>query len=164
MNLPVNIHPYIWIGAILLGLFFLLVMWLRFFFGDKNQRTIVQNKVKRYFGFLFDYGFKIDETDVNGPNGAWVIVLKTEKCKIRIIQDRNDIFCELMPHRAYHNKYHDLPSILASIEKKGKPLYYSQTKRTVDLQLEYYGHLLQSNFDKVIPLMENHNDPFTAII
>lgn len=155
-----EIPTYIWLIFAFAVVFVSFWVWVNFFFSDENQRNMAQNKVKKYFNFLFDNGFFIDEVNANGPNGAWAVVAKSENYKIRIIQDRGDIFCEILPR--WSNKYLDLSSIIASIEKKDEKLYYLQPNRNIDLQLEFYGKLLYSHNDQVSVFLENHFKPFAT--
>jgi len=65
---------YVWIILIFTVLIVSFVVWTKIFFSDDNQTKIVTNKIKKYFWFLFEYGFKIDAVDVNGPNGrGWLL-------------------------------------------------------------------------------------------
>src|SRR5215203_73960 len=91
------IPDFVWLVFGLIVSVIFLWTWAKFFFSDKNHKRITENITRKYFGFLFNYGFKIDTTHVNGPNGAWLVILKSENCKIRIIQDRGDIYWELAP-------------------------------------------------------------------
>ena len=144
----------VFLGILALIIFF--IVSIKFYFSDANQRRITHNKIKKYFGFLFDHGFKIEETLVNEPNGAWVITLKSEKCKVQITQDRSDVFCELMLVQSSYYKYLDLNTIITSIKKNDDLLSHLQTKRAIDFQLETYGKLLYSNFGLVIEFLENY--------
>ena len=157
MNYFSEIPTYVWILFVLTGLS---VLWIRFFFSDENQRKIAQNKVEKYFSFLFAYGFKIDTVDYSPKaNGAWTVVLKSDKCKARIIQDRNYIYCEVIPTWANDKKYIDISSIIANSENKEKNLFYPQTRRNIDIQLEFYGKLFHSYYDHVRSFIENYPNP-----
>ena len=153
-----QIPAYLWL-FFTIALIFLLV-WVKFYFSDKNQTKIILNKVKKHFGFLFGYGFGIQSVDINGPNGAWSVDLKSEKCEIRLTQDRGDIYCEFTPNWANKNKHLDLSEVIATIENRDKHLYYPKDRNNIDSQFEFYGNLLNSHYESVIKFLESHSKPF----
>ena len=163
MNIGFSGLPlYFWIILIFTVLIVLFIVWTKIFFSNDNQTKIVTNKIKKYFWFLFDYGFKIDAVDVNGPNGAWMVALKSEKWKIRIIQDRSDVYCEVVPIWESEKKYSNLSSIITSIEGNNKKSYYPQAGKNINFQLEFYGKLLYSHYNQIVTFIDNYPKPFYA--
>lgn len=162
MNYFSDVPTYIWVIFALAAVFVFFGVWVKFFFSDDNQRKFARNKVEKYFGFLFAYGFKIDTVDYSpNANGAWAIVLKSDKYKVRIIQDRNDIYCEVIPTWVNGEKYVGISSIIANSENKDKNSYYPHTRRNIDSQLEFYGKLFYSHYDQVKTFIENYPNPFS---
>ena len=155
-----DLSAYFWCIPIFVVLIIAFVAWIKFFFSEDNQTKIVTSKIKKYFGFLFEHGFKIDKVDVNGPNGAWMVVLRSEKCKIRIIEDRSYISCEIAPTWVGDKQYLSLPSILADIESKNKKSFIVQARKGVNYQLDFYGQLLRSHYNQVSTFIDNYPRPF----
>lgn len=156
------IPDFVWLIFGFTTLVVLLWIWVKFFFSDENQKRIAENTVKNYFGFLFKYNFSIDTVDANGPNGAWSVILKSENCKIRIIQDRGDIYCELAPPKANEKSYSHLFSIIAKIENKQAELYHPKSNG-IHYQLDFYGKLLNSYYEEVIDFMKNSSKYFDTL-
>jgi len=162
MNYFSETPTYIWVIFAFTALLVAFFVWAKFFFSDDNQRKIARDKVEKFFSFLFDYGFKIDTVDYSpNANGAWAVVMKSNKCKVRIIQDRNDIYCEVIPTWISDKKYVDISSIIANSENKDKNLFYPKARRNIDIQLEFYGKLFYSHYDQVNTFIDNYPKPFS---
>ena len=157
-----EIPVYIWL--IIFGVIWvvILIRLATFYFSEENQKRIVKNIVKKYFGFLFEHGFSVDESYANGPNGAWAVVLKSEICKISIVQDRGYIDCELAPPRVDRRKYLDLPSIIAKIEDKQTSLYYPKSSNIYH-QLDFYSKLFDLHYEEIIAFMKDSSRYFATV-
>ena len=147
----------IWLSVICVGLLVGIVFGLRLYFSDKYQTKIAKDKITKYFDFLFERGFTIEKVEYSpNPNGAWLAVLKSDQCKIRVIQDRGDIYCEVAPAWASDKKFEDLAPMIARIEKADKNKYYPQTRRNIDIQLEYYAKLIDTHLSQIVILLDSY--------
>ncbi len=53
--------------------------------GLRDRKDAIE-KIKSYFGFLFDNGFQVTKAYDRLEFGNWIIVLSSEKCLCRFIQ------------------------------------------------------------------------------
>lgn len=151
----------IWLSVICVGLLVGFFLGLKLYFSDKYQTKIAKDKVTKYFGFLFERGFTIEKVEYSpSPNGAWLAVLKSDQCKIRVIQDRGDIYCEVAPEWASDKNFEDLAPMIAQIEKADKnKYYYPKPRQNINVQLEYYAKLFDVHFEQVIAHLKSYPRP-----
>src|SRR5688572_3478456 len=158
-NFP-SLPWYIWLVLLLTILVISFTIWFKIFFTKEKQTKIAIQKVHKYFRFLFERGFKMQQADYFPEgNGAWTIILESKECKIRVNQDRGDIYFEVAPIWADNKKYQGLSSIIAQFENNYQNIYYRQKRRNIDSQLEFYAQLLNSYYNQVITRMIGYPKP-----
>lgn len=55
-------------------------------------------QINRYFSYLFDdYGFTVSEVQDYASFGNWMVLLTSDKCRIRFIEDRGQVTISLGP-------------------------------------------------------------------
>ena len=58
----------------------------------------VEKDIRRYFGFLFDRGYKIRDSEYSSQHfGNWRVTLESTKCVIEIYSDRFELFVAFGP-------------------------------------------------------------------
>ncbi len=152
----------IWLSVICVGLLVGVTFGFRLYFSDKYQTKIARDKVTKYFGFLFERGFTIEKVEYSpNANGAWSVILKSDQCRIRVIKDRGDIYCEVAPEGASNNNFEDLAPMIAQIEKADKnKYYYLKPRQNIDVQLEYYVKLFSVHSEQVITHLKSYPRPY----
>jgi hypothetical protein len=67
--------------------------------GVEVVQPKISDKIRHWFNWLFDeYGFALATERQFDSFGNWVVVLQSDKCgRIRIIQDRGEVFLALGP-------------------------------------------------------------------
>jgi hypothetical protein len=65
---------------------------------EKFELYFILKDIKRYFGFLFEKGFRIrDAHYAINPNGSWDVSLESQDCIMSIVQDRSEISIYFSP-------------------------------------------------------------------
>jgi hypothetical protein len=150
----------IWIFLTVAIVVIVFFAWAKYVSSPKVQSKIARDTIKKYFGFLFEKGFEIEPTPfIPGPNGAWSMVLISENCKIRVIQDRGDVFCEVKPAWQKSEKYQDIPEIITTVRQNLETHYPSKKLRNSSQRFEYYGKLLEKHFDEIIKYIDQLPKP-----
>lgn len=145
----------IWIAIIFIVLLLSFCVWVSLSFNKKHQIKAAQKRVDKYFGFLYERGFEVQRVDYFPRVGGWAIILVSKDCKIRIINDRGGIYCELAPILANDKKYLGIYDIVTEIEKQPQNIKISQVKHDVNSQLDFYGKLLYSYYDQIISFIKS---------
>jgi hypothetical protein len=118
--------------------------------------------INRYFGYLFEDGFKTVGTKYEPQHfGNWMIVLHSSKCGIRIHQDRREIFVIIGPPWASSNlnetdHYYDLRLIVAFLENS-ELINMDSDLRNIESQYEKLAEQLLRYYNQIISLI-NRSD------
>ena len=65
---------------------------------ERIELYFILKDIKRYFGFLFEKGYKIREVHSSShPNGSWHVDLESKECVVSIVQDRGEILAYFSP-------------------------------------------------------------------
>lgn len=118
--------------------------------------------IKTHLDFLFQDGFELIKFESGHGFGNWIAYLESNKIRMRILQDRNEISCTLMPRwkrNTIYNRHHiDLEAIIAFIEKKEVSYrFYDSSSRNQDIQLNLISENLRKNYENIISLFEKKN-------
>lgn len=121
-----------------------------------KQATSLE-QIRKYFGYLFDeYGFNVVAETHFESFGNWVVVLQSDDCRIRIIQDREEISVALGPLWSIPGwqagPWYDLAVITAFLTQGNSTVEYRST--TTDRQLEQLAEVLHSRYDQIRELFQ----------
>ncbi len=120
--------------------------------------STVMEQIKKYFGYLFDeYGFDVIAETYFESFGNWVVVLQSDDCRVRIIQDRGEVSVAVGPLWSppgwQAGPWFDLAVITAFLTQ-GKGTLEYRPGRT-DQQLERLANLLRSHCDQICELFQD---------
>lgn len=126
-------------------------------FGKKGIDKVLSD-LKKYFAYLFDDGFQIVGSKYDEKHfGNWMTVLYSNKCIIRIHQDRRQIVILIGPPWASTNMqeidhYYDLKLIVAFLEKN-ESVDFTADLQHIDLQYEEISRKLLAHYEQVVQLV-----------
>lgn len=121
------------------------------------MRSMVMEQIKKYFGYLFDdYGFDVISETCFESFGNWVVVLRSNDCRLRIVQDRGEVSIAAGPLWSplgwQAGPWFDLRVITAFLTQ-GKVMPEYIPGKT-DQQLERLSNLLRSYCDQICELFQ----------
>lgn len=113
----------------------------------------MQKDIRRYFGFLFDKGYKIRDSDYSPQHfGNWRVALESPECVIEIYCDRNELSVAFGPSDVNRKSRIGLKSMI---------YFLSQGKDFVD---SYEGNLFwgkKKQFEGLANLLKEYIDQIT---
>jgi len=122
--------------------------------------------IKKYFNFLFDQGYTIRYINFKQHRMIfWNVILESPKCIIHIFQDRNEIFVNMAPCKAFtiHNEIRLLDQIaiqsMVYYISKGKKfigIYEKEFYRDRKNQFRLLANLLKEYLDQITPYFGNY--------
>jgi len=130
--------------------------------ANRREDRIVEN-IKRYFGFLFDKGYKVREVRYFPESfGNWYVLLESSKYIVRIDCDRSYISILFDPEKANSRHHIGLETLIYYLSKgkhfvgyfEGNPAWgkNKQLERLAGLLNEYHdqiAHLFESDFQRL---------------
>ena len=124
---------------------------------DIHNMNYVINEINAHFGYLFHDGIQIHKVFDRLAFGNWIVVLNSEKCVIRIIQDRRQISLEAAPSWASvdikdSEHFTDLNLLVAYLENKEKFSSVDKVSSSED-QFKNLGLLLKSHYEEIISFL-----------
>jgi hypothetical protein len=127
---------------------------------EKYNLHFVIKDVKKHFGFLFDKGYTISKTSYSYQNfGNWIITLESQKCTIKLVQDRLELLLSLAPRNAEIKDSFSLEAMIYFVTKGqiivgsfDGDLSWGKKK-----QYERLSNLLKEYHDQLIPYLDNDN-------
>lgn len=121
--------------------------------ADRTTKPIMRD-IKRYFGFLFDTGYRIRSVNYHPHEfGNWELTLESTNCIIEICQDRTEILVYFLPLSGNRFYRIGLKSMIYYISQgkvfigpfKGN-LFWGKKK-----QYEELAELLKEYHDQIVP-------------
>jgi hypothetical protein len=120
----------------------------------KNKLDFVPKEIRRYFGFLFDRGYKIKDFESHPQHfGNWRVALESTECVIEIYCDRNEISLAFGPLDIKEKTRIGLKSMICFLSQGKnvvKPyegnLFWGKRK-----QFEILASLLKEYIDRITP-------------
>ncbi len=128
----------------------------------KSKIEKVIDELKENLGFLFEEGFVIISSMYDESSfGNWIVVLQSERCLIKLINDRNQISVLFAPaHDAEtdisHIEFADLEFFIAHIEGRDFLPRISDIQK-MDTQYQILSEKLRQYFDQVIAMVNSEN-------
>lgn len=122
----------------------------------------VINEIKENLGFLFEEGFVIISSMYDERSfGNWIVVLKSEKCLIKLINDRHQISVLFAPAQnsetdINHIDFAELAYFVAHIEGRDFLPQNNDTQK-MDVQYQILSARLRQYFDKVVAIVNSEN-------
>ena len=127
---------------------------------EKIELYFILKDIKRYFGFLFEKGYKIREAHYStNPNGSWYVSLESQNCIISIVQDRGEIsisFSSLFGSINLEDKF-GLGSIIYFLSQGQKRIgnFQGNLAWGKKKQFERLAAFLKTYIDQITPLFGN---------
>jgi hypothetical protein len=127
---------------------------------ERIELHFILKDIKRYFGFLFEKGYKIREAHYFAhPNGSWQVDIESKECVVSIVQDRSEILAYFSPSFGSIPS-NDKVSIEALIYflSEGKNIVKSYKGNLVwgkRKQFERLAGLLRTYIDQIAPHFKN---------
>lgn len=117
-------------------------------------------QIQNHFDFLFRDGFRIAKIFDKLHFGNWIVVLRSENCIIRIIQDREQLSVEVGPPWASidikdSKHFTDLNLLVDFIENKEIIILSSRQSKLVDDQFEDLKTTLHSYYSQILSILND---------
>jgi len=129
-----------------------------------NKPHLIQRDIEKYFGFLFDKGFRFRHTNFAGRGMLiWDVILESPHCLIRIYQEKSDVFLVFAPLNAIDANNEIRPSDGVALEpmiyyvterEKFVGLFDKDTYASRKKLLQKLADLLKEHLDQITPYFE----------
>jgi hypothetical protein len=114
--------------------------------------------IRHYFGFLFDKGYKIRESNIPfWSNRGWSVVFESAECLIEIYYDSGEVFLVFSPTNVVFNNHIDIRAMIyylsngKNIIRRHDYAFYKDRKK----QLDWMSYLLRTYIDEISPCFIN---------
>jgi hypothetical protein len=127
---------------------------------EKYNLHFVIKDVKKHFGFLFDKGYTISKTFYDYQTfGNWMITFESQKCTIKLVQDRLELLLSLAPRNAEINDGFSLEAMIYFVTKGQKFVgsFNGNLSWGKKKQYERLANLLKEYHDQLIPYLDYDN-------
>jgi hypothetical protein len=132
---------------------------------ENKQLDSVQKDIKRYFGFLFDKGYKIRDAVYDSQHfGNWIVALESPNCVIEITNDRNEILLAFAPVKSGRNNQIGLRPMIYFLSHEQNfigpyegNLFWGRKK-----QFERLASLLKEYIDQITPYFGNDFEKYKS--
>ena len=134
---------------------------------ERIELHFILKDINRYFGFLFEKGYKIREAHYSThSNGNWHVDIESKECVVSIVQDRSEILAYFSPTFGSIPS-NDKVSIEAMIYflSEGKNIvesYQGNLAWSKRKQFERLAGLLRTYIDQIAPYFRSTYDEHKA--
>jgi hypothetical protein len=123
--------------------------------GDKMTHPKVVDQIRKYFDYLFDAnGFEVISETYFQSFGNWVVVLQSDDCRIRFLQDRGEVSIAVgpvwSPPSWNAGPWFDLSIVIAFLTPKKEIL--ERRLGNTDQQIEYLADTFRTYCDQICEL------------
>lgn len=115
----------------------------------------VMDQIRKYFDYLFDAnGFEVISESYFQSFGNWVVVLQSDDCRIRFLQDREEVSIAVGPVWSppgwNAGPWFDLSIVIAFLTREKEIL--ERRLGNTDQQIEYLADTFRSYLDQICEL------------
>jgi hypothetical protein len=126
-------------------------------------KYFIARDIQRYFGFLFERGYTLNEIFYDSKNfGNWWVVLQSSCCVIFVTQDRSEILLSFASHKSETNNQIALESMIYFLSggKTFIGFFDGDLFREKKRQFERLAQLLKGNIDRIEPYFGSDYEKF----
>ena len=126
------------------------------YFSERLQTFVVNRKIRRYFGFLFEHGFEVDRVYYSSKSfGNWFVELRSGQRLVFIENDRGYVQVVIYPYYEFRKISFELERLIDHITNVNSAKKPQREKTSVDNQLKFFGNTFRIHYDQIIVFFED---------